>query len=98
MAITGAAGEWDTGFEDDLNLANVILVGARDLDPPEKHRIDRGQITLVPLGPNLLPQLEKAVGGHRLYIHLDCDVLDARLIATEYQSPYGLSFGRYVLY
>lgn len=92
MTITGATGEWDTGFGDDLDLANVILVGARDLDPPERHRIDHGQITLVPSGPNLVSQLERVVGERCLYIHLDCDVLDAGLIATEYQSPNGLSF------
>lgn len=92
MVITGAAGEWDTGFGAGVDLANVILVGARDLDPPEQARIDAGQIRLIRVGDGLAQRLEAVVGGRRIYIHLDCDVLDAGLLATEYQSPGGLSF------
>lgn len=92
MVITGAAGEWDTGFGRGVDLANVILVGARDLDPPEQQRIDRGEIRLVSVGPNLGERLRKAIGSRSVYVHLDCDVLDAGLVATEYQSPNGISF------
>lgn len=92
MVITGAAGEWNTGFGHGVDLANVILVGARDLDPPEQERIDAGQIALVPVGPDLGQRLARAIGERRAYIHLDCDVLDAGLLATEYQSPNGLSY------
>ncbi|RJG55894.1 arginase family protein [Sphingobium terrigena] len=92
MVISGAAGEWDTGFGHGVDLANVILVGARDLDPPELERIDAGQIGLVPVGPDLGRRLARAIRGRRVYVHLDCDVLDAGLLATEYQSPNGLSY------
>ena len=92
MVISGAAGEWDTGLGKGLDLANVILVGARELDLPEQARVDRGQIRLVPVGPGLGRRLKEAVGRHRVYIHLDCDVMSAGLIATEYQCPDGLSF------
>ena len=92
MVLTGAAGEWETGFGDGVNLANLILVGARDLDSPEQDRIDAGQISHVPVGPRLSERLRDAIGGRRVYIHLDCDVMDAGLLATEYQSPAGLSF------
>lgn len=92
MVISGAAGEWDTGFGGGVDLANVILVGARDLDPPEQERIEAGQIALVPVGPLLGRRLVDAIGGRPVYVHLDCDVLSAGLIATEYQSPAGLSF------
>lgn len=92
MVISGAAGEWDTGFGQGVDWANVILVGARDLDPPEEKRIDAGQIDLVRVGPDLGRRLMQSIGGRRIYIHLDCDVLDAGLLATEYQSPNGLSY------
>ena len=92
MVISGAAGEWDTGLGEGLDLANVILVGARELDAPEQARVDRGQIRLVPVGPGLAGRLKAAVGRRRVYIHLDCDVLSAGLLATEYQCPDGLSF------
>lgn len=92
MVLTGAAGEWDTGFGGGVDLTNIILVGARDLDPPELTRIALGQLKLVKVGPDLGARLTEAIGGRQVYVHLDCDVLDAGLIATEYQSPDGLSF------
>lgn len=92
MVLTGAAGEWRTGLGAGLDLANVILVGARDLDPPERARVASGAIRLVPVGPDLPARLKAAVAGRPVYIHLDCDVLSAGLVATEYQSPDGLSF------
>lgn len=92
MVITGAAGEWRTGLREGLNLANVILVGARDLDPPEQGRIDAGEISLVPPGAELGLRLREAIRGRQLYIHLDCDVLTAGLLATEYQVAGGLQW------
>lgn len=92
MVITGAAGEWETGLGSGLDLANVVLVGARDLDPPEQARIAAGQIKLVPVGPDLPTQLAAHIEGRRVYIHLDCDVMAPGLLATEYQVPDGLSF------
>jgi arginase len=92
MVLTGGAGEWDTGFGGGVDLTNVILVGARDLDPPELTRIESGQLKLVKVGPDLGARLTEAIGERQVYVHLDCDVLDAGLIATEYQSPEGLSF------
>lgn len=92
MVITGAAGEWETGLGAGLDLANVVLVGARDLDPPEQARIDAGEICLVPPGAGLGSRLKDAIGGRQVYIHLDCDVLTDGLVATEYQVPDGLQW------
>jgi arginase len=92
MVISGAAGEWDTGFGGDVSLSNVILVGSRDLDPPELTRIASGELKLVPVGHRLGERLNEAIAGRRAYIHLDCDVLNSGLLATEYQSANGLSY------
>ena len=91
MVITGAAGEWDTGLGAGFTLANLILVGARDLDPPEQARIDQGDVTLVPVGPDLAERLTAAIAGRPVHIHLDCDVMEPGLVTTEYQVPHGLS-------
>lgn len=92
MVLTGAAGEWETGLGGGLSLANVILVGARDLDPPEQSRIHAGQIQLVPVGDELGTRLTAAIGGRQVYVHLDCDVLEPGLLATEYQVSGGLDW------
>ena len=53
MVLTGAAVLWETALGSSLELSNVILVGARDLDPPERDLICPGKITLVPPGESL---------------------------------------------
>ena len=92
MVLSGAAGEWDTGLGMDLDLSQVVLVGSRDLDPPEREKIETGRIRLVEMGPCFIDRLLAAIGGRSVYIHLDCDVLEAGLVPTEYQVPNGLSY------
>jgi arginase len=91
MVITAAAGHWDSGLGAGLKLANVVLVGARDLDPHETALIDSGQLRLVEMGPQLSERLAAAVGERDVYVHLDCDVLEPGIVPLEYQVPGGLS-------
>ena len=80
MVLTGAAGHWDSGLGAGLNLSNVVLVGARDLDPHEKELIAGGQLKVVEVGPQpagaaerrgrctrrlCAPRLRRARAGHR---------------------------------
>jgi arginase len=92
MVLTGAAGRWDTGLGSGMRLSQVVLVGSRDLDPPERAMIARGEIDLAEIGPQLNARLRSAIAGRPIYVHIDCDVLDAGLAPTEYQVPGGLSF------
>lgn len=91
MVITGAAGHWDSGLGAGLRMSNVVLVGARDLDPHEKELIASGELKLVEKGPNLPERLAAAVGDRDVYVHLDCDVLDPGIVPLEYQVAGGLS-------
>ena len=91
MVLTGAAGLWPSGLGGDMQLSQVVLVGGRDLDPPERARVERGELALVAGGPNLGARLSDAVRGRAVYVHIDCDVLDAGLVPTEYQVPGGFS-------
>ncbi|MBA3676796.1 MAG: arginase family protein [Sphingosinicella sp.] len=92
LVLTGASGRWESGLGNDLNLANVVLVGARDIDPAERELIDSGIIKLVPGGPDLALQLQKAVKGRPVYVHVDCDVMEPGLVPTEYEVKGGLTF------
>jgi len=89
MVLTGAAGQWRTGLGADMELSQVVLVGGRDLDPPERARIERGELALVEVGPDLGARLSRALRGRAVYVHVDCDVLDAGLVPSEYQVPGG---------
>ncbi|HEY2780277.1 MAG TPA: arginase family protein [Steroidobacteraceae bacterium] len=91
MVLSGASGRWPTGWGDDLDLANVILVGARDLDPSERGLIAAGVIRCIAPGPDLAAQLSAAIGDGPVYIHLDCDALEPGLVPVEVPVPGGLS-------
>jgi arginase family enzyme len=92
MVISGACGLWPTGFGDDLTPANVVLVGARDIDDAERELIEAERIVLVPPGPGLAQRVARAVRNRPVYIHLDCDVLEPGLVPTEFSAPSGVSF------
>lgn len=91
MVLTGAAGVWDTGLGEGLNLADVVLVGARDLDPCEVALIAAGGPRVVAAGPGIAQRLAAAIGDRPVYVHLDCDVLDPGLVPTEYSVADGLN-------
>lgn len=93
LALSGAMGLWDSGLGGDLDAANVVLVGARDIDPPEQRLIDSGTITLVTVGDDLIAGVRRAVAGRPVYVHLDCDVLEPGIVPTDYQVPGGLTLG-----
>jgi arginase len=92
MVLSGAAGEWNTGLGNGLDLSRVVLVGGRDLDPPEWERIRAGRPRLVDAGEHLAQRLVASIGDRPIYVHLDCDVLEPGLLPTEYQVPGGLSY------
>lgn len=92
MVLTGAAGLWNSGLGSGLKLSNVLLVGARDLDPDELRLIEEGKLRHLPLGPELPARLREAIGDRPVYVHLDCDVMDPGLVPTEYEVTKGLSF------
>jgi len=91
LALGGAIGLWDSGLGGDLAAASVVLVGTRDMDPPEQRLIDGGTITLVAAGPDLTADLRGAVGDRPVYVHLDCDVLEPGIVPTDYRVPGGLT-------
>lgn len=91
MVLTAAAGVWDSGLGQGLDLADVVLVGARDLDPCEIALIAAGGPRLVACGPGIAQRLAEAIGERPVYVHLDCDVLDPGLVPTEYSVDGGLS-------
>jgi arginase len=92
LALSGPMGLWDSGLGSGIAPTNVVLGGARDLDPFERRLIDEGVVRNVPVGPGMLADLDAAIGDRPVYFHLDCDVLQPGLAPTDYRVPNGLSF------
>lgn len=91
MALSGPLGWWDSGLGDGLPDDQTVLVGARDVDPAERARLAGGAPVLVGPGPDLPARLTDAVRGRPVYVHLDCDVMEPGLFATDYSVPAGLT-------
>lgn len=93
LSLAGPMGRWDSGLGQGVAARNVILVGARDIDPPEKHFIGERLIKVVAPGPGLPARLSAAIGGRPVYVHFDCDVLEPGIVPLDYEVPGGLDLG-----
>lgn len=91
LALSGPAGMWDSGLGSGISLANVVLVGQRDLDPFEIQLIASGAVKHLPPSTDLAAHLREAVAGRPVYIHLDCDVLEPGIVPTDYVCANGLT-------
>jgi arginase len=82
----------------DIPEGNVILAGVRDLEPYQRERLDRSDVTAIP-GAVDRERLEAAVGElaqrvSGVYLHFDLDSIDAvQARANEYAAPGGPSVG-----
>ncbi len=71
--------------------ADVLLVGARDLDPAEEHAVEQLGIALVGLDEVGAAVAERAASGaEALYAHVDLDVLDpSEFAGVGFPTPFG---------
>jgi arginase len=69
-----------------VDVDDVCLVGARDLDPPEQHFIARSGLRLAADG------IAGAIAGTEgVYVALDCDSIDELEVASFMPEPDGLT-------
>jgi arginase family enzyme len=70
-----------------VNEANVVMLGIRDLDPPEKALLDTTPVRVIDPGgvPSFVPD------NRPTYLHFDIDVMDPSLApGVNYLTPNGL--------
>lgn len=87
MCLAGACTRWDTGFPGALDASQVLMVGARDLDPGERAELDLAGIRRI----ERPSEVADAVDGAPVYVHLDLDVLDPDIFPAQFAVPGGLS-------
>jgi arginase len=76
-----------------IEEANVVLVGARDLDAAEEERLERSAVRIVRPGEPIEPALDALDARVRdVYVHVDLDVLDpSQGQANRYRAEGGLT-------
>ncbi|HEY7632723.1 MAG TPA: arginase family protein, partial [Thermoleophilaceae bacterium] len=76
MCLAGACGVWDTGLADPIDPARVVLVGVRDLDPPERELLEQSPVTVIGASLETLVFTQNALDRAPIFVHLDLDVID----------------------
>jgi arginase len=77
MCLAAACGAWEAGFDGGrLDPARVVMCGVRDVDAGERVLVETHGVGLVERPSRLAELLE----GREVFIHLDLDVLDPRVM------------------
>jgi arginase len=77
MCLAAACGAWDAGFDTArFDPARVVMCGIRDVDAGERVLVETHGVGLVER-PSRLAEL---LAGRELFVHLDLDVLDPRVM------------------
>jgi len=88
MCLAAACGRWDGGFGPGIDPRRVVLSDGRDLEAPEQEEMERAELTVVaPAG------VAGAVGGERVFVHVDLDVLDPSEMPFSFPARGGMSLG-----
>lgn len=89
-ALTGRCGTQLPGFRP-VPDEQVLLVGARDLDPAERDALAESAIRLLPARPAEVAAAVFPSRVRRVHLHVDLDVHDSRRVgrANEYAVPGG---------
>ncbi|RKQ93619.1 arginase [Solirubrobacter pauli] len=86
MCLAASCGVWDAGFEPSIEPARVLMCGVRDLDAGERVLMDTTG------AKNVRPsEVANRLRGHKVYVHLDLDVLDPDVLPSQFAVPGGMS-------
>jgi arginase family enzyme len=91
MVLSAACGLWDSGHGSGLRPERAVLVGTRDIDAPERELLDRAGVRVIPPAAATAENVLAAVGGARVWVHIDWDVLDPAYLPADYVVPDGMS-------
>lgn len=90
MVVAAACGLWDSGHGAGLRPEQVILVGARDIDPAEGELLRRAGVRIIAPADATPERVLEQVGGAPVWVHVDWDVMEPGYIPADYTVPDGL--------
>ena len=90
MALSGACGQWPTGFAGAIEPERVVLAGVRDLDDRERELLESSSVTVVGASLETLVYVQNALDPAPVYVHLDLDVLDPASFPAQFPVAGGL--------
>jgi arginase/N-omega-hydroxy-L-arginine amidinohydrolase len=90
MVVAAACGLWDSGHGAGLQPRQVILIGARDVDPAERDLLDNAGVRIIPPAQVTPETVSSAVNGANIWIHIDWDVVEPGFVPADYGVPGGV--------
>lgn len=90
MVLAAACGLWDSGHGGGLNPAQVVLVGARDIDPAEGELLRKSGVRILSPADASPEAVLSAIGDAPVWIHIDWDVLEPDYVPAAYAIADGL--------
>ncbi len=91
MVLAGACGFWKTEMGAGISPKNLLIVGARDLDPAESELLAQSGVTVLPPRTATPEAVAQWAGGAPLWIHIDWDCLEPGFIPAAYKINQGLT-------
>ncbi len=92
MALAGAAGLWDTGFEGHIPGERIVLCGVRELQEGERENLSGARVTVIGSSLETLVFMQNALDGASVYVHLDVDVMDSTTMPVSHAVKAGGGF------
>lgn len=90
MVLSAVCGLWDSGHGAGVEPRNVVLVGARAIDPPEQALLEGAGVTVLAPEESTPERLAAFVGPRPVWVHLDLDVLEPGIVPLDYEVGGGL--------
>lgn len=90
MVVAAACGLWDSGHGAGLNPGQVVLVGARDIDTPERKLLSDAGVRILPPAEVTPQNVLAAINGAPVWVHVDWDSLEPGFVPADYEVPLGL--------
>lgn len=89
MVLAAACGLWESGHGSGIDPARVVIVGARDIDPPESELLRQAGVRVVSSVEASPKMVLPMIGDAPVWIHVDWDVLEPGFVPAAYAIPGG---------
>ncbi|MEP7453528.1 arginase family protein [Phyllobacterium sp. SB3] len=91
MVLAAATGYWDSGYGSGLKARNIIIAGARDIDPQELALLERADVAILSPKDATPEAIRNAIGDTPVWIHIDWDCLEPGIVPAAYKVQNGLA-------
>ncbi|QRY65162.1 arginase family protein (plasmid) [Ensifer sp. PDNC004] len=90
MVLAAACGLWKSGHGSGLDPKQVVIVGARDIDPAEMDLLQQAGVRIVSPAEATPEAILSSIGDAPVWIHVDWDVLEPNHVPAAYAIGDGL--------